>query len=192
MILLIWMTPERCCHCAGSVEMDFSTDWKGWKLRQLVQRCALPKVIIGITKLFPCAFYFVMLVHDVRGRCWWYGSAGWTFPPVSNVTDGSGGAVSVNGVWRGSADEAKVWNLIPPCGKSGTHWHSSMLGEHLWRRKSECEHSEVVGGVFQQWQQWHWVTSAGADFYEHSMQAFIHCWQQGIANRVSTLKSSVL
>jgi hypothetical protein len=26
--------------------------------------------------------YFIMLAHDVRGRCWWYGSRCWTFPPI--------------------------------------------------------------------------------------------------------------
>ena len=28
------------------------------------------------------ASYFMMLTHDVRGRCRWYGSRGWTFPPI--------------------------------------------------------------------------------------------------------------
>ena len=25
---------------------------------------------------------FMMLSHDVRGGCWWYGSRVWTFPPI--------------------------------------------------------------------------------------------------------------
>jgi len=25
---------------------------------------------------------FIILAHDVRGRYWWYGSRGWTFPPI--------------------------------------------------------------------------------------------------------------
>jgi len=25
---------------------------------------------------------FILLACDVRGRCWWYGSGGWSFPPV--------------------------------------------------------------------------------------------------------------
>ena len=29
-----------------------------------------------------------------------------------------------------------------------------MLPEHLWRPNSGCEHSEALGGAFQQWQQW--------------------------------------
>ena len=27
-------------------------------------------------------YYFIMLANNVRGRCWWYSSKGWTFPPV--------------------------------------------------------------------------------------------------------------
>ena len=67
------------------------------------------------------------------------------------VTDGSRRAVWQNDVWHGSVYEAKVCNWIPPCRKNGTHWHISML----WRLNSECEHSEVVGGVFQQNRQQH-------------------------------------
>jgi len=85
------------------------------------------------------------------------------------VSDGSRGAVWQNGVWRGSAYEAKVWNWIPPCGKNGTHWHSSTLAECIQRPNSECERSEAVGGASQQQQQpcrffpvWHkgfWFTA---------------------------------
>jgi len=98
------------------------------------------------------------------------------------VTDGSRGAVSQIGVWRGHAYEAKVCHWILPCGKK---WHPltlSTVTECLWRPYSGCVHSEAVGGVFQQWWQWQWVTSAGPDFYKHSMQALAHCWQKCIAN----------
>ena len=64
------------------------------------------------------------------------------------VTDGSRGAVWQNGVWHGSAYEAKVCHWIPPCIKNGTHWHSLMLAEHLWRPNNGCQHSEAVGGAF--------------------------------------------
>ena len=67
------------------------------------------------------------------------------------ATAGSKGAVWQNGVWHGSAYEAKVCYWIPPCGKSGIHWHSSVFGKCLWKWNSGCEHSEVMGGVFQQW-----------------------------------------
>jgi len=68
------------------------------------------------------------------------------------ATDGSKGAVWQNGIWHISADEAKVWNWLPPCRRNGTQ-HSLMLAECLWRPNSECEHHEMEGGVFQQWWQ---------------------------------------
>ena len=68
--------------------------------------------------------------------------------------DDDGGAVWQNGVWRESVYEAKMWNWIPPYGKKCHHWHSLTLAELLWRSNSGCEHSEAVGGAFQQqWQQ---------------------------------------
>jgi len=27
-----------------------------------------------------------------------------------------------------------------------------------------------------------WVTSTGADYYKHGMQALVHCWQKCLAN----------
>lgn len=42
--------------------------------------------------------------------------------------------------------------------------------------------SEVVGTVFQQWQWWLWVTSAGEDFYKHDMQPVFHGWKKFKAN----------
>ena len=53
----------------------------------------------------------------------------------------------------------------------------SAFAECLWRPNTGCQHSEVVVGVLQQWQQW--VTS---DFYEHGRQALIHHWWKCIAN----------
>ena len=37
--------------------------------------------------------------------------------------------------------------------KSCNYWHSLTLAEHLLRPTSGCQHSEAVGGAFQQWQQ---------------------------------------
>jgi len=73
-----------------------------------------------------------------------------------DAADVGGGAVEVepspsNGAWHESAYEAKVCYWTPPHEKNGTHWHSLMLAEHLWRSDGGCEHSEAIGGVFQQW-----------------------------------------
>jgi len=65
------------------------------------------------------------------------------------VTDGSRRAVWHNGVWHGIESQAKVCHWILPWRKNGIQWHSSMLAELLWIPNSGCEHSEVVGGAFQ-------------------------------------------
>ena len=39
------------------------------------------------------------------------------------VTDGSRGTVWQNGIWHGSAYEAKMCHWIPPCGENGIHCH---------------------------------------------------------------------
>ena len=98
------------------------------------------------------------------------------------VTDGSGGTIWHNGVWHGSADEAKVCNWIPPYRWTGTHWHSSKLAECLWRPNSGYDHGESEDGVFQQGQQQQRVTSTGAEFYRGSLQALVHYWWKCIAN----------
>lgn len=40
-------------------------------------------------------------------------------------------------------------NCISSCGKN---LHATVLAECLWGPRSGCEHSDVVGGLFQQWQ----------------------------------------
>ena len=42
---------------------------------------------------------------------------------------------------------------------------SLMLAEYFWGKSSGCEHSEAVGGVFQQWRQQQWATSRGAGLF---------------------------
>jgi len=49
-----------------------------------------------------------------------------------------------------------------------------------------------VGGSFQQWQQQQWVTSAGANFYKHSMQALFIAGENAWLMVVTVLKNSVL
>ena len=66
--------------------------------------------------------------------------------------------------------------------KNGTHWHSLMFVEHFWRPKHGCEHDEVVGGAFQQWQQQQCVTSASAEFYKHSIHTVVHCSWKCVAD----------
>ena len=57
---------------------------------------------------------------------------------------------------------------------------------------SGCEYSEVVRGVFQQWRQQQWVTSTGADFYEHGMQLLFITSKSAYLIVASMLKNNVL
>ena len=89
----------------------------------------------------------------------------------------------VNEQQRGSLYKAKLWNRIPLCRKKlqpyvYTCW-MFMETKHFW---SGCEHSEAVGGAFQQRWQWQWITSSAADLEECSMQALVHHWWKCIAN----------
>ena len=74
---------------------------------------------------------FTMLAHNIRGGCW-YGSKGWTFPPIfcyalSLYNRWQQRGSWQNGVWHGKADEAKVCHRIPPCRKTVVpidfRWH---------------------------------------------------------------------
>ena len=81
-------------------------------------------------------------------------SCQYSIPFCCHMTDGSRGAVWQNDYWHRSVYEAKVCQWSPPRRKNGTLWHALMLAEHLWAPNSRCEHSEVVGILFQQlWQQ---------------------------------------
>ena len=62
-----------------------------------------------------------MLAQDTRGGCWWDGSRGWTFPPVSHYVLLLSDRWQQRGSlakWCGSAYEAKVCQWIPPRGKN--------------------------------------------------------------------------
>ena len=144
-----------------------------WMYVYIYTRVA-PKVIPSI--LLHCS----MLAEADTGG---YDSRGWTFQWILHyicccVTDDSRGIVWQNGVWHGSAPEAKVWDSVALWRKDGTRWHSRTLSECLWRPNRWCEHSEAVGGAFQQWWRQQWVSSAGAGFYGCGMQAPVHCWQK--------------
>ena len=78
------------------------------------------------------------MVHNVRGGCWWYGSRSCALPPILHYI------LLLCDRWqqRGSVTkEHLTWKCIgskggspnPSMWKNGTHWHSSMLDEHLWR-----------------------------------------------------------
>lgn len=60
------------------------------------------KISEGRSKSNAC--YFIMLAGNIRGGCWWYGSAG--------QADKMASGVEVH---------VKEGSLHSPCGKNGTH-----------------------------------------------------------------------
>ena len=115
------------------------------------------------------ASYFITLAHSVKG---WFGSRDWTAHIPLHVV----------AVWQMAAEghsdrpvsDMEV-GMKQKCTtefwKNSTHWHSSTLAEHWWSPNSGCEHSEVVGGAFQQWLPWRerQVT------FQTAMQIFYTC-----------------
>lgn len=104
------------------------------------------------------ASYFI-LAHDTRGGCW-YDSRGWTFPPILHYILLPHDSCQQRGTltkwyltWKCIC--SKVWDPIPPSRIIFTQWHSSTLGEHLWRPNCGCKHSEAMGDSFQYLQQQH-------------------------------------
>ena len=72
------------------------------------------------------------------------------------VAAGSREADWQNGIWHGSAYEAKVCHSIPPCGINGTHWHSSILSGCSWSSNSGMwaqwgTESSVLAGMIATW-----------------------------------------
>ena len=100
------------------------------------------------------ASYFILLAHNVRGRCWWGGNRGWTFPPIFLYV------LLPCDRWqqRGSlSQQCLTWkcrwskgvSLNASMQKKRHPLTFIMFAECLWTSNSGCEHSEVVGGAFQ-------------------------------------------
>ena len=88
-----------------------------------------------------------MLAHCIRGGCWWYGSRGWTFPPVfcsTTVTNGSKAAVWQDCAWHGGAYEEK-------CVTEFLHVENmAAIGIHWWLLNIYRDQTADVGTV-RQW-----------------------------------------
>lgn len=118
--------------------------------------------------------YGMMLVHNIRGGRWWYGSKSWTLPlalltSYCHVTVGCRGAFWQNGICRESAREAKACHGIPP---SREKLHTLRFIDTCWTLvENECEYSgQCVSAVLTVF------VSTGADLCEQGVQALVLCW----------------
>ena len=128
-------------------------------------------------------FYFISLAHRVRGRCWWYGSRGWTFPKTFHYI------LLLSDRWHHRSSLTK-WHLTWKCVRSKDVSLNSTMQKKLYPLTSTdtcficgdqtVDMSTVRWWVFQQQQQR--VTSAGAGFDKHGMQALVYHWWKCIAN----------
>ena len=131
--------------------------------------------------------YFMMLAHDSRGGCWWYGSRGWTFPTIFCYM-------------LLLCDRWQVWYLTwKLCEAKGWDWiipklHPLTFIDTCWMLM------ETKQWIWAQWGGAWWVSAvltvivviaAAADIYEHGTQTLVHCWQKCIGNRGDYVKNSV-
>ena len=123
--------------------------------------------------------YFIILAHNIRGRWWWYGSKGWTFPPISHYIllpwQRRGSPTTWHLTWK------CMWNKRVSLNFSmRKKWHSvTSVNTFLTFLKTK----QWMGAqwvAFQQW--WQCFTSTGADFYKCSMQALVYHWWKYTAN----------
>ena len=89
--------------------------------------------------------YVIKLAHDVRGRCWWYGNRGWTFPPVSHYI-----LLPCNR-WQHRSSLTK-WRLTWKCmGRNGVSLNSSM-----WKTWHSLAFTDACW-MFLKTKQWIWA-----------------------------------
>ena len=104
------------------------------------------------------ASYFMMFAHDIWGRLWWWGSWGWTFLPIFHYM------LLLCDRWQQKRN-LTIWCLMRKCrwnkdvsmnSSTWNKWHPLTFIHicwMIWRSNCGYEHSEAVGGVFQQWWQ---------------------------------------
>jgi len=136
------------------------------------------------------AFHFIMLTYNVRGRCWWYGSRGWTFPPIFHYI------LLPCDKWqqKGSLTKCLTWECV---WSKDVSLNSSMWKKwHLltwieacwmfWRPNSGCERSEADGwcvpAVTTTMQKTSHVHDCNAYLPKHGIQNLVHQWLKSIAD----------
>jgi len=97
-----------------------------------------------------------ILIHWLNTVLW--RAKNWTFPPISHYMllpchtwQQRGSLTKWHLTWEVHMKQRCVIEFL--CVEKMAPWHSSMPAKCWWRTNCGCEHSEAVGGAFQQWQQ---------------------------------------
>ena len=128
------------------------------------------------------------MAYNVRGRWWWYGSRGWTFPPIFHYIllpydrwQQRGGLRKLQLTWK------CLWtNAVSLNSSMQKKRHAFTFTDacwSFWRPNSEFQHTQwgtgccvsVLATVIES--HLHWCR-----FYECGMQTPVHCWWKCIAN----------
>ena len=95
------------------------------------------------------ALYFIILTHDIRGRCWWYGNRGWTFPPIFHYI------LLLCNSWQ-ERSSLTEWHLTRKCG-----WSKVMeLKSSMWKNLHPLTFSDACW-MFTGVKQWMWAQQGG-------------------------------
>ena len=129
------------------------------------------------------ASYFIMLAHDVRGGCWWYGSRGWTFPPVLYYMllpcDWWQQRGSLKCVWRrGVLLSSSVWKRLLPLTFVNT-WAPSMFTKQ-WMWGGGCCVSAVVAATVDHLCWYRLLLSQHAGFCSSLAEMHRLCWKNSV------------
>ena len=153
MCYLLWTT-QCCCITVNCVPLP------------LQEHFCLPSHSISTheNRMEGCsksnASYFITLAHNIRGRCWWYDSRGWTFPSIfhyslllcdrlqqkSSLTEWN---LTWERVWsKGVSLNSSMRKKWHPLTFIDTCWVSMETKQWMWAQWGS-------GGALQQWQQQH-------------------------------------
>ena len=101
------------------------------------------------------ASYFIMLAHNVRSECWWYGSRGWTFPPIFHYM------LLPCDRWQQRGSLKMASDMKQRCAIEFLHmvkWYPLTFIDAMWtfmETKQWMWAQRGLGGAFQRWQKWH-------------------------------------
>ena len=122
----------------------------------------------------------VLLRWPIRGGCWWYGSMGWTFPPIAHHL------LLLCDRWQQRSSLTKwclTWKGV---------WSKGVSLNSSKQKKLHPLTFTYAFLIVTETKQWIWAQwgggwcfssdDSGSDCYECGMQALVHCWPKHVAN----------
>ena len=193
-----WLTLAMCCShvgCHTPVQL----------LGTALSSSSLTHICNGCSE--SSAFYSILLAQDIKGGCWWDGSRGWTFPPIScsillPYDRWQQRGSMTEEIWYGSVCAAKVWKWGLRKDVSLNTFKQRKLHPLTFVMFSLLNfHGDQTVGAskVRRWMM-HFSSGdgnsgsppqvTGADFYDHDVQALVHHWQKCIGSGGTYIKKN--